>query len=46
MTGEILTLSYVVTGKYVLLTITLQFHPYRPVWYIPDQGMDYTILDT
>jgi len=22
------------------------FHPYRPVWYVPDQGMDYTILDT
>jgi len=22
------------------------FHPYRPVWYVPDQGMDYTILHT
>jgi len=22
------------------------FHPYRPVWYVPVQGMDYTILDT
>jgi len=22
------------------------FHPYRSVWYVPDQGMDYTILDT
>jgi len=23
------------------------FHPYRPVWYVPDKGiMDYTILDT
>jgi len=20
------------------------FHPYRPVWYVPDQGMDYTML--
>jgi len=21
------------------------FQPYRPVWYVPDQGMDYTILN-
>jgi len=21
-------------------------HPYRPVWYVPDQGQDYTILYT
>jgi len=28
-------------------TVLLQlFHPYRPVWYVPDQGLDYTILDT
>jgi len=20
-------------------------HPYRPVWYVPNQGLDYTILD-
>jgi len=24
----------------------LPFHPYRPVWYVPDEGMDFTILDT
>jgi len=22
------------------------FHPYRPVWYVPEQGKDFTILDT
>jgi len=22
------------------------FHPNRPVWYVPDQGIDYTILDS
>jgi len=22
------------------------FHPYRPVWYGPDQGKGYTIVDT
>jgi len=22
------------------------FHPYRPVWYVPDKGKDYTILIT
>jgi len=29
-------------------TISMKtFHPYRPaVWYVPDQGMGYTILDT
>jgi len=21
------------------------FHPYRSVWYVPDQDMDYTILE-
>jgi len=21
-------------------------HPYKSVWYVPDQGMGYTILDT
>jgi len=28
------------------LMSTEPFHPYRPVWYVPDQGMDYTILET
>jgi len=28
-------------GNYIFKT----FHPYRPVWYVPDQGMEYTIQD-
>jgi len=24
----------------------LNNHPYRPAWYVPDQGKNYTILDS
>jgi len=30
----------------VIFYIKRLFHPYRPVWYVPDQSLDYTILDT
>jgi len=36
-----------VEDKCILEVFTLEpLDPYRPVWYVPVQDMDYTILDT
>jgi len=40
--------AYIIVTCSLLAIIPIDepFHPYRPVWYVPDQGMDYTIADT
>jgi len=43
----ILSLSLVILlVKLPYVYIPTTFHPYRPVWYVPDQGLGYIILNT